>query len=120
MKGVGSSSIGSIAKTGTVWQRNRWKVEKSPPDAREPLSRRLAIVISRMVVASYDGNTGNATLIHPGQAERPLHRSSSYLAVLSSASMVNRGREGREEKENPPAGNTGNFHETGHRRYASR
>lgn len=36
--------------------------------------RCLAVVISRIVVASYDGNTGNATLIHPGQAERPLHR----------------------------------------------
>lgn len=42
--------------------------------------RCLAVVISRMVVASYDGNTGNATLIHPGQAERPLHRCSLLCA----------------------------------------
>ena len=42
--------------------------------------RCLAVVISRMVVASYDRNTGNATLIHPGQAERPLHRCSLLCA----------------------------------------
>lgn len=54
-------------------------------ESRDPCSSRttircLAVVISRMVVASYDGNTGNATLIHPGQAERPLHRCSLLCA----------------------------------------
>lgn len=50
------------------------------PRSSRTTIRCLAVVISRMVVASYDGNTGNATLIHPGQAERPLHRCSLLCA----------------------------------------
>ncbi|KAK1133862.1 hypothetical protein K0M31_011648 [Melipona bicolor] len=49
-----------------------------------------------MVVASYDGNTGNAALIHPGQAERPLHRAlTSLFSLLRQWSIV----EEKEEKE---------------------